>query len=166
MSDILTEEYTLQSEPCIEKWGLVRTNIHTYVREYSKKNDSLMAVLIHMKKCFHLTPITLKTLGRRDILRYRILALYILVNYSKASILEISTAFHVNVDMLTRMQDHERLEIYYADKLEIYFKEKENAYSINTYCNLAFIDVLMQNESFSKEILDTFESEIYKEDIL
>ena len=121
-----------------ERWDFIKDKLENITKNDCKKNDTLLKVLLSMKRIFNKTPISLKTASTKEDLYYRRLALFILVNYSNISFGEISTEFKIELSILKEYKNQEQYKKLYKKPLEEYFKEKIISYAFEKDCHIGF----------------------------
>ncbi len=110
-----------------EQWDFIKENIdviYKITKDFCKKNDDLLHVLLSIKRIFDVTPISLKVSSKTKHRYYRELTLFILVHYANASFDEIAKEFRVTVDELEKYKNKDYYEEKYKSELENYFEEK------------------------------------------
>lgn len=140
-----THDGKLKKQSSIDKWEDFKNQLPQNAFEYFKENHKFITVLINIKQCFNITPITLKTSNNKDIVYYRELALYLLVNYSNAPDEEIIKEFSIQSYDLKKYKDKEYFEKLYKKELELYFKDKIDDFTNNRFSQIHFWDSCGEN---------------------
>lgn len=128
----------LKKQSNIDKWEDFRSKLPENAFEYFRKNDKLISVLIHIKSCFNITPIKLKTSNDKDVIYYKELTLFLLVNYSNASHEEIIQEFKIKNSELENYKNTEYFINRYKKEIELYFKDKIDDFANNRFSQIHF----------------------------
>jgi hypothetical protein len=130
----------LKKQSSIDQWEDFKSKFPENAFEYFRKNDKLLSVLIHIKRCFNITPIKLKTSNDKDVIYFRELALFLLVNYSNASHEEIMKEFKIKNSELKKYQNIEYFVNKYKKEIELYFKDKIDDFANNRFSQIHFLE--------------------------
>lgn len=142
-----------------ERWKFIQDNLEEIVKNDCIKNDTLLKVLLTFKSVFNQTPISLKIGTNKANAYYREVALYVLTNYSNASLEEIARHFKMPIDTLENYKNNRHYEKRYKKPLEKYFKSKILSFAYNRDCLIGFWSILSEEkfEELSNSIIKIVE---------
>lgn len=135
-----THDGQLKKQSSIVMWEDFKSELPKNAFEYFKKNDTLLSVLIHIKRCFNIMPISLKTSSNQNALYYRELAIFLLFNYSNASREEIMKEFEIKSSEFEKYKNEEYFVNTYKKEIELYFKDKIDDFANNRFSQIHFWD--------------------------
>jgi transcriptional antiterminator Rof (Rho-off) len=130
----------LKKQSSIDTWEDFKSKLPENAFEHFREHDKILSVLIHIKRCFNITPIKLKTSNDKDAIYFRELALFLLVHYSNASHEEIMKEFKIKNSELKKYQNIEYFVNRYKKEIELYFKDKIDDFANNRFSQIHFRD--------------------------
>lgn len=114
------EQYTLESKESLSTWNKAKQDPYGYVEAHY--DASAMTILIHMKKVFCITPVSIRTGKDEATKRLRKIALYLIANHSKEPIETIQKMFLISIDELNSYRKDHRLKEEYRDALKAFYE--------------------------------------------
>ncbi len=137
-------EHTFITPAIQEEWEKFLQNSEDLCNEKFKGQWDNRGILSHFKKCFGVTPYSLKNnlYSENGDLRY--LALYILSNYSKESLESIAHLFSIPVSEVQLIKNDSAVREREQDRLAIYFKDIHSTVLYNYKANLNFKEMIMR----------------------
>lgn len=134
--------YEFKSSKYQELWKDELENTISNMQEYYKNRISLNVILSIFKKVFHITPIALKSDLSPNKRYLRILAIYLLLEYSLEEKEEIALEFQINPNDLEKF---ESIDATFTNDIEIFFGYFKNEYLLERKSNLAFQEEISLN---------------------
>ena len=95
-------------------------------------------LLSYFKKAFGITPVTIKNSITDEHKRYRILAIYLLVKYSKENFKYIAEQFHIALDVVENINLDKKNRLIFEKDIKLFFKELEENFLYDRRSTLAF----------------------------
>lgn len=123
----LCYDYEFKTEASMQQWKDLLANIDEEIRLSYRNRISTLLILINFKKCFNITPYSLRNSDKLEHVEHRKFALYLLVNYSKETLDDIANDFNASIDELQCIKSKQNLHLEYEEKIRIFFEPlKEN----------------------------------------
>lgn len=143
---------SLESE---KKLTALLANSASQCREDFKAKHNNLGILLHFKRCFHVTPISLKNNTAPDELRT--VAIYLLSNYSRDPLGITAEAFHIDIETILQLKNDVTIPIRYAKEIDRFFEEIERNYKLSIIQHTYFMDKFL---TLDQDILDKLVSEM------
>lgn len=89
-----------------DQWSLILENKYQHAKNSYKQTRDIHSILGHFKKCFGVTPTSVKNKTTQQSIDLNPLALYLVSTYSKDSIKTIIESFHVSSDEVSFYKDY------------------------------------------------------------
>lgn len=136
-------DYEFKTDATKKKWKHFMDNIDERMRLAYKGRNSI-TVLINFKKCFNITPYTLRHSKKIEHTDLRKFALYLLVHYSKETLDDIANDFNTSIDELQSIKSNQDLDLEYEEKIKIFFEPLKANFIECTGSNYAFYEVMLE----------------------
>lgn len=136
-------DYQFKTDATKKEWKHFMDNIDERIRLAYKGRNSI-AVLINFKKCFNITPYTLRHSKKVEHADLRKFALYLLVHYSKDTLDDIANDFNTSIDELQSIKSNQDLHLEYEEKIKMFFEPLKEDFKECRGANLAFCEVMLE----------------------
>ena len=113
------EQYAFESKESLSTWNEAKQDPYGYVEAHY--DASAMTILIHMKKVFGITPVSIRTGKDEAIKRLRKIALYLIANHYKEPIETIQKMFLISIDELNSYRKNHHFKEEYRDALQAFY---------------------------------------------
>ena len=153
---MINYDYQFKTQKYQSKWRDILENTFTHIEcDYRKNKDLLISgVLSRFKKVFGITPKTLKDSTDNALYRYKMLAIYLLVKYSKESFETIAREFHITVETVEEIDSNEMYFKLFEEEIKKYFNSFKEDYLLNLRSVLAFeeqAEIIIENKKANKK---------------
>lgn len=153
---MINYDYQFKTQKYQSKWRDILENTFTHMEHTYRKNKDLpmSGVLSRFKKVFGITPKTLKDSTDNALYRYKMLAIYLLVKYSKESFETIAREFHITVETVEEIDSNEMYFKLFEEEIKKYFNSFKEDYLLNLRSVLAFeeqAEIIIENKKANKK---------------
>jgi len=131
-------DYNFKTKEYQDIWNSILENRFESMEFYFRKQFSMQRLLSYFKKAFSITPVTIKTSTKNEHKKYRILAIYFLVKYSKEDFKYIAEQFHMALNDFENINLDKKYRLIFEEDIKLFFKELEENFLYDRRSTLAF----------------------------
>jgi len=117
----LFDDYVFQTDEYKKRWQSLLDNRFKYMKQHYKNKLPDVRIMILFRRAFSITPKAIKEASDSPVSREKLVAIYLMVKYSKEPFSNIAEDFHVSVDTVTmigRQKTYEEDEQKFLQELE------------------------------------------------
>ena len=133
-------DYEFKSKEYQNIWLNILSNRFQTMELYYRKKFSMQGLLTHFKKSFGITPRTLKNSTEDKYYEKKLLALYLLTQYSKETFEVIANEFNISLETLNMIATNSIYKDTFDYEIKQFFKEFEDDFLMERKSSLAFSD--------------------------
>ena len=137
-------DYNFKTKEYQDIWNSILENRFESMELYFRKQFSIQRLLSYFKKAFSITPVTIKNSTKDEHKRYRILAIYLLVKYSKEDFKYIAQQFHIALDVVENINLDKKYRLFFKVDIKLFFKQFEEDYLLEQKSSLSFQDSIQE----------------------
>jgi len=141
---MLYHDYNFKIKEYQDIWNSILENRFESMELYFRKQFSIQRLLSYFKKAFGITPITIKNSIKDEHKRYRILAIYLLVKYSKEDFKYTAEQFHIALDVVENINLDKKYRLIFEKDIKLFFKQFEEDYILEQKSSLAFRESMLE----------------------
>lgn len=138
-------DYEFKTEVSKLQWKEFLANIDEEIRLSYMGRISTLPILSNFKKCFNITPYSLRNSDKLEHVEHRRFALYLLVHYSKDTLEDIANDFHTSIDELQSIKSNQDLYLEYEEKIKIFFEPLKVDFKEAKRSQLALSEIVLGN---------------------
>jgi len=145
-------DYEFKTAECKNTWKCLKNNTFENMELYYRKQMSMSGVMSIFRKTFKIAPVTIKNTTEDKYYKYKILAIYLLTQYSQEKFEIIAKEFHVSLETIQLIATNKSYALSFKDNIKSFFKTIEDDYLCERKSVLAFSEEL--SEFSVEEILE------------
>jgi len=141
---MLYHDYNFKTKEYQDIWNSILENRFESMELYFRKQFSMQRLLSYFKKAFGITPVTIKNSTKNEHKRYRILAIYLLIKYSKEDFKYIAEQFHMALNDVENISLDKKYRLIFEKDIKLFFKQFEEDYILEQKSSLAFRESMLE----------------------